>query len=47
MKVSPIYDKLSTSNPEVAFGKVDVDDNNESAAEHQVSSEILLIGSSK
>lgn len=34
--ISPIYDELSTKYPDVAFGKVDVDDNQDAAMEFQI-----------
>lgn len=36
--IKPIYEELSKKYPDVAFGKVDVDENQESAIEFQVSS---------
>ena len=35
--ISPVYDELSSRYPDVAFGKVDVDDNQDSAVEFQIS----------
>lgn len=35
--ISPIYETLSKTHSEVGFGKVDVDDNAESAAEFKIS----------
>ena len=35
--ISPFYTELSTKYPDVAFGKVDVDDNQDSAVEFQIS----------
>jgi hypothetical protein len=34
--ISPIYDKLSHTHPEVGFGKIDVDDNSDAANEFSV-----------
>jgi len=35
--ISPIYEDLSKKYPKVAFGKIDVDDNQDSAMEFQIS----------
>ena len=35
--IAPIYTELSTKYPDVAFGKVDVDENQDAAAEFQIS----------
>lgn len=35
--ISPIYDELSAKYPDVAFGKVDVDDNQDAAVEFKIS----------
>ena len=35
--ISPIYDELSNKYPEVGFGKIDVDDNQDAAMEFQIS----------
>ena len=35
--IKPIYEQMSEMHTDVAFGKVDVDDNPESAAKHQIS----------
>ena len=35
--ISPIYDEMSKKYPGVAFGKVDVDDNQGAAAEFHIS----------
>lgn len=35
--ISPIYDEMSKKYPDVAFGKVDVDDNQDAAVEFQIS----------
>ena len=35
--IAPIYDELSDKYPDVAFGKIDVDDNQESAVEFEIS----------
>lgn len=35
--ISPIYDELSKKYPKVAFGKIDVDENQDSAMEFQIS----------
>lgn len=34
--ISPVYDELSKKYPDVAFGKVDVDDNQESAQKFEI-----------
>ena len=34
--ISPVYDELSKKYPDVAFGKVDVDDNQDAAVEFQI-----------
>ena len=34
--ISPVYDELSKKYPDVAFGKVDVDDNQDAAMEFQI-----------
>jgi thioredoxin len=35
--ISPVYEELSKKYPKVAFGKIDVDDNQDSAMEFQIS----------
>ena len=35
--IKPIYENMAKENPEVAFGKVDVDDNAEAAAKYEIS----------
>ncbi len=35
--IKPVYENMAKENPEVAFGKVDVDDNAESAAKYDIS----------
>jgi len=35
--IKPVYEKLAKEYPEVAFGKIDIDDNQETAAEVEVS----------
>ncbi|KAL7533434.1 hypothetical protein ACHAXR_009484 [Thalassiosira sp. AJA248-18] len=35
--IAPVYDELSKKYPDVAFGKIDVDDNQDSAMEFQIS----------
>ena len=35
--IAPIYTELSTKYPDVAFGKVDVDENQDAAGEFQIS----------
>ena len=35
--IKPVYEKLAKEYPEVAFGKIDIDDNQETAAEFEVS----------
>ena len=35
--IAPIYDELSDKYPDVAFGKIDVDDNQDSAVEFEIS----------
>jgi thiol-disulfide isomerase/thioredoxin len=35
--ISPIYTALSETYPDVAFGKIDIDDNQESATEYKIS----------
>ena len=35
--IKPIYEQMSDTHTDVAFGKVDVDDNPGSAAKHQIS----------
>ena len=35
--IAPVYDELSTKYPDVAFGKVDVDDNQDSAVNFEIS----------
>ena len=35
--IAPVYDELSTKYPDVAFGKVDVDDNQDSAVSFEIS----------
>jgi len=35
--MAPVYETMSKEHPSIAFGKVDVDDNNEAAAEFDVS----------
>ena len=37
--IKPVYEKMSKDHPEVAFGKVDIDDNAEAAAKYEVSIE--------
>ena len=36
--IGPVYEKMSIDHPNIAFGKVDVDNNQEAAAEFKVSS---------
>ena len=36
--ISPIYEELSKSHTDIAFGKVDVDQNSDSAGEFDISS---------
>lgn len=35
--ISPVYDELSKKYPKVAFGKIDVDENQDAAMEFQIS----------
>ena len=35
--IKPVYEELATKYSDVAFGKVDVDDNSDAAMEHQIS----------
>jgi len=35
--IKPIYEQLADKYPEVAFGKVDIDDNSDAAMEFQIS----------
>jgi len=35
--IKPIYENMAKENPEVAFGKVDIDDNAEAAAKYEIS----------
>uniref|UniRef100_A0A7S1C0K1 Thioredoxin domain-containing protein n=1 Tax=Corethron hystrix TaxID=216773 RepID=A0A7S1C0K1_9STRA len=35
--IKPVYENMAKENPDVAFGKVDVDDNAESAAKYKIS----------
>jgi thioredoxin 1 len=35
--ISPVYDELSKKYPKVAFGKIDVDENQNAAMEFQIS----------
>lgn len=34
--IKPVYEKMSSTHPEVAFGKVDVDDNQEASMNHNI-----------
>ncbi|KAL7533607.1 hypothetical protein ACHAWF_004557 [Thalassiosira exigua] len=34
--ISPVYDGLSEQHPDVAFGKIDVDENQDAAAEYRI-----------
>merc|ERR1719491_154116 len=36
--IKPVYEKLSDKYGDVAFGKIDIDDNQDAAAEYQISS---------
>mmetsp|Transcript_18419 Transcript_18419/g.25944 ORF Transcript_18419/g.25944 Transcript_18419/m.25944 type:complete len:145 (+) Transcript_18419:159-593(+) len=36
--IAPVYENLSNLHPEIAFGKVDVDDNGEAAANFEIKS---------
>jgi len=40
--ISPVYDQLSKTHSEVAFGKIDVDVNSETASHFQVSVTLSL-----
>jgi len=40
--ISPIYEKLSQSHPDVGFGKIDVDDNSDAAMDFNVSVVVLF-----
>jgi len=35
--IKPVYERMSKDHPEVAFGKVDIDDNAEAAAKYEIS----------
>lgn len=34
--IKPVYEKMSSAHPEVKFGKVDVDDNQEASMNHEI-----------
>jgi thioredoxin 1 len=34
--IKPVYEKISSDHPEVKFGKVDVDDNQEASMNHEI-----------
>jgi len=36
--IKPVYEELSTKYPDVAFGKIDVDDNSDAALEFNITS---------
>lgn len=36
--IKPIYEQMSSQHEDIAFGKIDVDDNNEAALEFNISS---------
>jgi thioredoxin 1 len=35
--IKPLYEKMAKEYPDVAFGKVDIDDNGDAATEHNIS----------
>jgi len=35
-QIKPVYEELSNKHPDVSFGKVDIDENGDAAASHDI-----------